>query len=237
MSEGDFRCPGQNTMFWKPDDIYDVLCPSCGAPVEFWKDDAKRVCKCGHRFLNPKRDLGCLEYCKYAESCMPEMFQGEDLKALYRDRLLAAVRRMIKPDESNLQKTWEVSELVTEILTKEGGEPKVVVAATILKDLLNSARAQGAGEVQTDSDIAIGKRLLAEVGTEREVVDKVCAIIEHKTDKDDSGDINLQIVMDALNLTGLLEKRALLEKPALERLVERKLQTKTAKSVAKERLL
>lgn len=237
MSEGDFRCPGQNTMFWKPDDIYDVVCPSCDEPVEFWKDDAKRLCKCGHRFLNPKRDLGCLEYCKYAESCMPEMFQGEDLQALYRDRLLAAVRRTIKPDESHLQKTWEASELVAEILAKEAGEPKVVIAATILKDLLNSTRAQRAEAVQTDSDIALAKRLLADLGTEREVVDQVCTIIEHKLDRDGSRDINLQIVMDALNLRGLLEKRALLEKPALERLVERKLRTKTAKSLARERLL
>ena len=78
MEKGDITCPGQNTMFWKPDDIYDVRCPNCDRPVEFWKDDSKRTCDCGHRFLNPKRDLGCLEYCKYAEQCMPEMFEGEN---------------------------------------------------------------------------------------------------------------------------------------------------------------
>ena len=39
MRKEEFRCPGQNTMFWKPGDIYDVSCPSCGKPVEFWKDE------------------------------------------------------------------------------------------------------------------------------------------------------------------------------------------------------
>jgi hypothetical protein len=72
MSLSDLRCPSQNPMFWKPDDIYDVACPGYGKPVEFWKDDSKRTCGCGQRFSNPKQDLGCLEYCKYAEACMPE---------------------------------------------------------------------------------------------------------------------------------------------------------------------
>ena len=105
MQNDDISCPGQNTMFWKPDDIFDVRCPSCDRPVEFWKDDSKRTCECCHRFLNPKRDLGCLEYCKYAEQCMPEMFEGESLKALYRDRLLVTAKIKMKPDDASLERS------------------------------------------------------------------------------------------------------------------------------------
>ena len=183
MQSDDIRCPGQTTMFWKPDDIYDVKCPSCGAPVEFWKDDSKRTCKCGHRFLNPKRDLGCLEYCKYAEDCMPEMFQGENLKALYRDRLLVGARIALKPEEARLQRSQEIAEMAEEILDGEGGQPKLVFAATIIGDLVLSAQLHG-GQAESstpgDSPSALTRKILADLGTETEVIDQVCQIIEHR---------------------------------------------------------
>lgn len=63
-------CPGQNTMFWKPDDIFEIECPSCHKTVEFYKDDARRRCKCGHEFLNPKLNEGCAEWCEFADKCL-----------------------------------------------------------------------------------------------------------------------------------------------------------------------
>lgn len=240
MQKEDIRCPGQNTLFWKPDDIYDVRCPSCGAPVEFWKDDSKRTCKCGHRFLNPKRDLGCLEYCKYAEQCMPEMFQGENLKALYRDRLLVAAKIALKPEDAHLARSQEIAELAEEILDGESGQPKVVFAATILGDLVMNSQPHGgqsASSGQGDSPSAIVTKVLADLGTEKEVIDQVCQIIEHRINGTSSEDVNHKIVSDALILADLLEKKSLLEEAALERLVESKVQTKTGKRLAQERLL
>ena len=240
MQRDEIRCPGQNTMFWKPDDIYDVKCPNCGAPVEFWKDDSKRSCKCGHRFLNPKRDLGCLEYCKYAEDCMPEMFQGENLKALYRDRLLVAARIALKPEDTRLERSQEISELAEEILDGESGQPKVVFAATILGDLVLNSQPQGgqaASAAPGDSPSAIVTKVLADLGTEKEVIAQVCQIIQHRIDGTSSEDIDHKIVSDALNLGELVEKKALLEQAALEKLIENKLTTATGKRLARELLL
>ena len=239
MQIDDISCPGQNTMFWKPDDIYDVKCPNCGAPVEFWKDDSKRTCGCGHRFLNPKRDLGCLEYCKYAEQCMPEMFEGENLKALYRDRLLAAAKITLKTEDSRLERSLEVVELVEEMLEGEGGEPKVAIAAAILGDLLSAQQPvdQSNSSSQRKSHNATIKKILANLGTESEVVDQVCQIIEHRINGTSSQDISFRSVSDALDLANILEKRSLLDKPALERLIERKLQTETGQRIGRERLL
>ena len=240
MQKDEIRCPGQNTMFWKPDDIYDVKCPNCGAPVEFWKDDSKRSCDCGHRFLNPKRDLGCLEYCKYAEDCMPEMFQGENLKALYRDRLLVAARIALKPEDTRLERSQEISELAEEILDGESGQPKVVFAATILGDLVLNSQPQGgqaASAAPGDSPSAIVTKVLADLGTEKEVIDQVCQIIQHRINGTSTEDINHRIVSDALNLGDLVEKKALLEEAALEKLIENKLTTATGKRLARELLL
>ena len=63
--------PGQSTQFWKPDDIFQITCPACGSPVEFFKDDAKRRCHgCGYVFVNPKLNEGCAKWCKFAEKCL-----------------------------------------------------------------------------------------------------------------------------------------------------------------------
>ena len=65
------KCPGQNTMFWRPDDIYDVSCPNCDYAVEFFKTDVKRACPhCSQKILNPKMNFACAEWCDMAEECL-----------------------------------------------------------------------------------------------------------------------------------------------------------------------
>jgi endogenous inhibitor of DNA gyrase (YacG/DUF329 family) len=64
------RCPGQDTINFTPDDVYEVPCPECGKLVEFFKDDPTRRCpSCGNRFPNPKLDLGCAAWCPAAGDC------------------------------------------------------------------------------------------------------------------------------------------------------------------------
>jgi ribosomal protein S27E len=68
------KCPGQDTRHWKPGDIFTTECPKCGAEIEFFKDDTRRRCAwCGHLFYNPKIELGCAEWCQYADKCVPEL--------------------------------------------------------------------------------------------------------------------------------------------------------------------
>ena len=65
------KCPGQDPAHWKPEDVFEAKCPACGAKVEFFKDDATRRCpSCEQLFRNPHIDLGCAEWCRYAEQCL-----------------------------------------------------------------------------------------------------------------------------------------------------------------------
>jgi len=65
------RCPGQDQRFWKSGDVFDVKCPGCGRSVEFFKDEPKMKCrKCGQMVVNPRLDLGCAEWCQYAQQCL-----------------------------------------------------------------------------------------------------------------------------------------------------------------------
>jgi hypothetical protein len=65
------KCPGQDTRYWKKEDIFEVRCPVCHTSAEFFKDDVRRRCKkCNSWVPNPKLDLGCIEWCDYAEQCV-----------------------------------------------------------------------------------------------------------------------------------------------------------------------
>jgi hypothetical protein len=64
------KCPGQDTRFWRPGDIFDARCPACGMTVEFFKDEVRRRCHCGQMVMNPRLDLGCAAWCPYADKCL-----------------------------------------------------------------------------------------------------------------------------------------------------------------------
>ncbi len=71
-----FKCPGQDTRFWGPEDIFETMCPHCGTKIEFFKDDRKRECpSCRKCCVNPKLNLGCLQWCAFADKC--EALLGE----------------------------------------------------------------------------------------------------------------------------------------------------------------
>ena len=73
------NCPGQDTRYWKPEDVFEVPCSHCGKPVEFFRDDLKRRCPhCSQSNLNPRNNLACAAWCKAAAECLAEL--GRDPK-------------------------------------------------------------------------------------------------------------------------------------------------------------
>lgn len=73
---GRLKCPGQDSRYWKPDDIYHVACVHCRRMIEFFKDDLRRKCPdCGKYTVNPKNDLGCAEWCKFGPECLAQIGQ------------------------------------------------------------------------------------------------------------------------------------------------------------------
>jgi len=80
------RCPGQDQRYWKPEDIFEVQCPGCNNKMEFFKDEPKLKCrKCGRTVLNPKINLGCAKWCKYAQQCLGIIKKGVHKTAQSKD--------------------------------------------------------------------------------------------------------------------------------------------------------
>ena len=90
--------------FWKPKDVFDASCPHCGAAMEFWKDDPFRKCnECGQRVRNPKIDLGCAKWCKYAEQCLgyvPEAETDPDMSVC--EQLISAMKKVFGQDQKRV---------------------------------------------------------------------------------------------------------------------------------------
>jgi len=73
------RCPGQDMRHWKPEDIFAVRCPHCGGEMEFFKDEPALPCpSCQSEVRNPKIDLGCAKWCRFANECLGQMPEAVD---------------------------------------------------------------------------------------------------------------------------------------------------------------
>lgn len=129
-SKSGMQCPGQIQQQWKPEDIYELPCPICGAMIEFWKDDVTRTCGlCEQVIPNPRLDLGCAQWCRYAKECLSQVAEekthiinhlGEGLQEAIRLAREALVRQDLEKSASlgGLSKT-EDRGLVIRILGEE----------------------------------------------------------------------------------------------------------------------
>jgi endogenous inhibitor of DNA gyrase (YacG/DUF329 family) len=131
---GKVMCPGQDTAFWRPGDIYEVPCSDCGKEVEFFKDDATRRCyNCGKLVRNPKLNLGCAQWCEHAVECLgydPKdvmaAAEGGDVSLV--DRLIEAMKMAHKNNQEPISQALKVLERAKLLMKEEGGEPRVILA-------------------------------------------------------------------------------------------------------------
>lgn len=176
------KCPGQDTRHWKPDDIFTLECPKCGTEIEFFKDDTRRRCAwCGHLFYNPKIELGCAEWCQYADKCVPELVKEKQAMQTFKDRLRERVLSLISEEADFAARLDRSLALGTDLLKAEGGDPKVVFAALLLQKI--------------DPDQA--REILAELETEPEIIESVLEVLQPEAK---SPGINRQIYQDVLAL-------------------------------------
>ena len=164
------KCPGQDTRFWKPGDIFVAECPKCGADIEFFKDDARRRCAwCGHLFYNPKIALGCAEWCQYAEKCVPDLVKEKKAAQTFKELLAELVHSYLK-DPKEWERTEAGMQFALDLLKSEGGDPRVVLATVLLHRVGRDQAEKFLGELETEPETAAAiMDLLAGAGAERDL--------------------------------------------------------------------
>lgn len=208
------KCPGQDTQYWKPGAIFEVKCPQCGHDVEFFKDDTSRKCgNCGHRFVNPRMDFGCAAYCQYAEQCLgtlPEelLAQKEDL---LKDRVAIEMKRYFRQDFKRIGHATRVARYAERIGMTEKGNLPVILCAAYLHDIgipeAERKHGSSAARYQHQEGPPVAREILEKLSAKAEVIDQVCAIIDHHHQPRENESIEFKVVYDADLIANLEDKR------------------------------
>ena len=185
------KCPGQDMQYWESDAIFDVNCPECDHPVEFYKDDTTRKCgQCGHRFVNPRMDFGCAAYCKYAEQCLgtlPEEFIGAQ-DTLLKDKVAVEMKRFYKTDFKKIRQVSRIAQHAEKIGKDEGANIGIILCAAYLQDIgseqaLERHESQETQYIRQES-LVIATEMLKRLGSNEQVLEDVCNLIKiHHTEE------------------------------------------------------
>ncbi len=180
-------CPGQDTRFWRPDDIFEINCGDCGKTVEFFKDEATRKCpQCGNRIQNPKLSLGCATWCEHAKECLgfdPKELKSEDQdEESLEERLNESIGQVFGDDQKRIDHAHKVLEHAKALLGENPeASPKVVVSAALLHDIgikeAEKKHGSAAGVYQEKEGPAIAESIMEELGLDKLTIEHVSEII------------------------------------------------------------
>jgi len=230
-----FKCPGQDQKFWKPDDIFEVRCPGCGQSVEFFKDEPKLKCRnCGRMVINPKIDLGCAEWCRYAEQCLG--VAAVKNASFIRNRLIDEMKKVFGQDQKRIDHAIAVLDYAEKIQAIEGGDPLIVKAAAILHDIgiqqAEKKYGSSAGKYQEIEGPIIAKEILAKYDLDKETVEHICKIIANHHSAKDIDTVEFRCVWDADWLVNFPEEFENKQKHELEELINRPFKTQKGRQMA-----
>ena len=238
------QCPGQDTMFWKPSDVFDIECPKCGYGVEFFKYDVKRKCRCGHEMVNPKIDFGCAQWCSYGDKCLeslPEdirMVQKEEQNKRLKERIFQEIKKYFGNDVESVNHALKVATHAEEILKIEGGHPLVVLGAAYLHDIgIREAKEKYGSlslENQGKEGATIAREILEKLNIQREIYDEICDIIGHLHHPREQETLHFQILYEADGLAHMEEKGLFQDQEKAEEFIGKIFQTVTGKKLATE---
>jgi len=232
-----FRCPGQDQRFWKPEDIFEVQCPGCGGTVEFFKDEPKLKCrKCKQMVVNPKIDLGCAEWCQYAEQCLG-VNVVKNLKVM-REKLISRMKNVFGDDRKRIEHALTVLDYAEQIQNVEGGDPLIVRAAAILHDIgiQEAERKYGSstGKYQEIEGPPIAEEILKRYDISAEAIEHICRIIANHHSAKDIDTIEFRIVWDADQLVNLLTDSSWASNEKLQEIIDKKFKTDEGRRMAAE---
>ena len=231
------RCPGQDTRYWTPEDIFDVKCPFCNKELEFFKDEPFRICpECEAEVRNPKIDLGCAKWCKYAKECLGKLAPQDDGEVSMCDRLIAEMRNLFGDDRKRISHSLKVLSFAEEILKHETGDPLTVRAAAILHDIgIHEAERKhnsSAGNYQEIEGPPIAEKIMKKLKIHDEIIEHVCRIIASHHSAKNIDTIEFRIIWDADWIVNIPDEYPDLEKKSISELIESTFKTEYGKKMA-----
>lgn len=232
------KCPGQDQRFWKPDDIFEINCKGCGKVVEFWKDESSQKCpSCGVKMWNPKVEMGCAEWCQYADQCVGDLLKDKKAAVLC-DKLGAEMKACFGDDQKRIDHALKVLEYAERIHVVEGGDPLVIKAAAILHDIGIQAaeRIHGstAGNYQEIEGPPIAGEIMAKFDIPADSTEHICKIIANHHSAKDIDTLEFRIIWDADWLVNIPEVFENLSGDKLREKIDKIFKTAEGRKIAEE---
>ncbi len=238
------KCPGQDSRFWKPEDVFEIQCLKCGWVVEFFKDDVKRKCRCGQEIVNPRLDFGCAQWCEYGDQCLvvipPEFeeLRQELERGRFKEKFSQTMKRYFGKDLKRILHAQKVARFAEEMVKGEGGNPLVVLGSAFLHDIgiheAEKKHGSSSEEFQELEGPPIAKEMLKRLGLRGEMIEEVCDIIGHHHHPREEETLNFQILYEADWLVNIEENGFLKDREKLEPLIDKVFKTVTGKRLAKD---
>lgn len=249
----DIKCPGQNTQFWKPEDVFEFPCFYCKATLEFFKDEPKIKCfNCGKEAINPRVDFGCALWCKKASECIGEerylqltkSAKKEAVPDKYKTKkelLLFEMEKYFGQDLKRINHAKCVLAFAQILLDKEKADRLVVVASAILHDIgihmAERKHKNSGGHFQEIEGPPIARAIMEKLQLGKETIDEVCTIIANHHSPGKINTTNFKVLYDADCLVNLRDEFDTKDKDKLAKVIENIFLTESGKELAKEQYL
>ncbi|MDP2983335.1 MAG: HD domain-containing protein [Candidatus Latescibacter sp.] len=150
--------------------------------------------------------------------------------------IIEAVKNEFGDDRKRIDHALSVFRYAQELLEKESGDKDVVYAAALLHDIgiHDAERKYGsaAGHYQEIEGPPIAKKIMANLGIDRSVIDRVCTIIGNHHSVRGIDTPEFRIIWDADWLVNIPDEFPGLEKEKLQNTIERLFRTETGKKKA-----
>lgn len=241
------QCPGQDSRYWNGDDIFETDCPKCGHRLEFFKDDAKRICKgCGFTMLNPQINFGCAEYCPHAAQCLgslPEGLRPEGAPELtLKDRVAAAMQDYFAGDKKRIQHATAMADFAEQINKYEHGDPAVIMACGYLHDIGIKNSSEVPSELKNQSSApkaqhiegpSVARRILEGLEVETAMIEEICDIISRHHTPGAEETVNFKVIYDADFIVNIDDPKKQHSKEQIADMITKGMLTESGKKIAK----
>ncbi len=173
------KCPGQDTRYWKPGDIFNIQCIRCGKTVEFFKDDVSRRCpECGGIIQNPRITLGCAQWCEHAAGCLgydPKsavsgIIETADTKSIA-GKILDEIGMLFGKDSKEYNNALSYLGKAENLLKDSNADPGIVLPSVLVLSTASSKLLHG------DSLLPSVTEILQNAGIDRSAADVIHDLI------------------------------------------------------------
>jgi HD superfamily phosphodiesterase len=177
-------------------------------------------------------DLGCAKWCALAEQCLGFVPDRESLSSSQEGalagRLIQCLGEELKGDQTSFALALKAFYHAKELVSQEGGDPRMVLAAALLLGIGGSS--SDTNQAPETGGLQKVQQILQVAGADEQTINRICEFIEAHLSGNRPDSIESRIVRDAARLAKFSADGAGHDVDELDKAVRSQLSTESAKN-------